>query len=180
MLEIHFSLFSSEKECCQILFVLSVKPFVPVLFSLSLQIFSSPFSALPFPQEAACVDCPRGFPGFRLGSVRALTGDLKAGGEWAPFLQGLPWAGFIPSSSPPAWGGKAPPLAAPGYSPLLVAPMCPSCVFAGLPLLSSLQIVLNWVCLKTAGYPPWRHHDRPCITCVRFQRIDSSQNLVPR
>lgn len=121
----------------------------PRSFSLPLQIFSSPFSALSCPQEAAYVDHLRGASsGFRLGSVRALAGDWKAGEEWAPFLQG--WALCIPLESPPAKGGKAPAL---WYSLLPVASMYPTIAFASSPLLNSLQIVLNWVCLRNCWIP---------------------------
>lgn len=88
MLKIHFSLLSSEKQCHQTLFALSVKPFVPSL------LFAPPDLLLTFlcpalsPRGCLCGPPQKGSSGFRLGSARAPAGDRKAGGEWAPFLQG--------------------------------------------------------------------------------------------
>ena len=78
----------------------------PRSFSLPLQIFSSPFSALSCPQEAAYVDHLRGASsGFRLGSVRALAGDWKAGSWEAGAQRQEPGGRSSEGKSP---GGRSP------------------------------------------------------------------------
>ena len=153
------SLFVYEKQYYQILFILSVKPLVPVLCSLPLQIHSLTFSPLP----CAPGGCPvwTASKGLlltpRWTQWGALAGDWRVGGELHFCKVALSW--LHPSVVSASLGCNSPNASSrpPGYCTAPVASCTLLIPLEGVPLLNSANYLKLRVPNVSCWYPPWRH-----------------------